>query len=331
MGIRVIKPGAFTTVQDNGRYGSQRFGVPVSGSMDRYAAAVANILCGNSWDAALLEICFHGTKLFFDEDHIVTFTGGGARAFTEEGEELPINRTIFIPQFSVIDTCYHPMGGRLYMAIDGGVDVPVVMNSRGSYAPAGADHQLKDKGVMRTLPPSQWGVKIKEALKCKKTHAARWWPVDAGMNYYSNVIRVTRGPEWDRFDASSQQAFFRWAFAISRNSDRMGYRLDIQASISESLSLKEPFELISTAVTKGTVQVTHEGSPMVLMSDAQTTGGYPRIAQVIAADLPLLAQKKPAEIIVFEQVSAEKAEELYLRQVKELLRLEKNLRAKFLS
>jgi antagonist of KipI len=217
------------------------------------------------------------------------------------------------------------------MAIDGGIDVPTVMNSRSAYGPAGADYQLKDKDIMRTLPPSPWGLKIKEMLKCKKVHAARWWPVDAGMNYYSDVIRVTRGPEWDRFDASSQEAFFHDAFAISRNSDRMGYRLEVQGPLSATLLLKDHSEMISTAVTKGTIQVMHEGSPMVLMSDAQTTGGYPRIAQVIAADLPLLAQKKPGEAFVFEQVSAEKAEELYLRQIKDLLRLEKNLKAKFLT
>lgn len=329
MAIRVIKPGAFTTVQDTGRYGYQRYGVPVGGSMDRYAGAVANILCGNSWDAALLEISFHGTKLFFDEDHLVSFTGGGARAFTDDGEELPINRSVFIPQFSVIDTRYHPSASRFYMAVAGGINAAKVMNSRSSYPPAGVDHQLKDKDIYAIMPASEWADKVMEQLRCKKVNAAKWGPADHMISYYSNVIRVMRGPEWERFDAASQIDFFRRSFCISRNSDRMGYRLEPDPH-AEHLSLREPHEMISTAVTKGTIQVVPGGEPLVLMSDAQTTGGYPRIAQVIAADLPLLAQKKPGDSIVFQEVSPEKAEELYLRQIKDLLRLEKNLKAKFI-
>jgi antagonist of KipI len=330
MAIRVIKPGAFTTVQDTGRYGNQRYGVPVGGSMDRYAGAVANILCGNSWDAGLLEICFHGTRLFFDADHLVAFTGGGARACTDDGDELPINRSIFIPQFSVIDTRYHPSASRLYMAVAGGLDVARVMNSRSSYPPAGVDHQLKDKDIFAVLPASEWAGQVMDQLHGRKVNVAKWGPADHMISYDSDVIRVMKGPEWDRFDAASQAGFFMKGFSISRNSNRMGYRLEADPQ-AERLSLLEPHEMISTAVTKGTIQVVPGGEPLVLMSDAQTTGGYPRIAQVIAADLPLLAQKKPGDTIVFREVSPEKAEELYLGQIRDLLRLEKNLKAKFIG
>lgn len=329
MAIRVIKPGAYTTVQDTGRYGHQRYGVPVSGSMDRFAGALANILCGNPWDAALLEISFHGTRLFFDEDHLVAFTGGGARAFTEEGMELPMDRTIFIPQFSVIDIRYHPEGSRLYMAMAGGMDIPVVMGSRSSYPPVGADHQLRDKGIYRTLPASEWAGKVMGQLKGRKVNAAKWGPADAMMAYGSHEVRVMKGPEWDRFSAASRTAFFNGGFIISRDSDRMGYRLESEKG-KERPSLREPHDMISTAVTKGTVQVVPGGELMILMSDAQTTGGYPRIAQVIAADLPLLAQKRPGEQILFREVSEAMAEDLYLRQIRDLLRLEKNCKAKYI-
>lgn len=327
MGIRIIKPGPFTTIQDTGRYGFQRYGVPVGGSMDRFAAALAKILCGVSWDAAVLEISFAGTKLFFDEDHLVAFTGGGARAYTEEGEELPLNRTIFIPQFSVIDTRYHPEGSRLYMAIDGGIDVPKVMRSRSTYLPAGINYQLKDKDIYKTLPPSAWAREIMEQMRCKKINAAKWGPKDAMIHYGSTSLRVMQGPEWPMFAEQSHQAFQSKAFVISRASDRMGFRFD---QPGEALTLHRPHEMISTAVTKGTVQVIPDGSPLVLMSDAQTTGGYPRIAQVLAADLPILAQKKPGESVSFTMVSDDEAEELYLAQIRELLRLEKNLRTKLM-
>jgi antagonist of KipI len=329
MGIRIIKPGVFTTVQDTGRYGYQRYGVPVSGSMDRYAGAVANILCGNSWDAALLEIAMHGTKLFFDEDHLVCFTGGGSRACLEEGEELPLNRTIFIPQFTVIDTRYHPVGSRLYMAIGGGIDVEKVMGSRSSYPAAGIDHQLKDKDIFRTMPCSAWACKIMDDLRCRKVNVAKWGPADSMISYSGNEIRVMRGPEWQMFDEASKRAFYKNDYVISRNSNRMGYGLE-QVDANEQLVLRAPHEMISTAVTKGTVQVIPQGSPLILMSDAQTTGGYPRIAQVVAADLPLLAQKKPGETVRFVEVSPAKAEELYVVQIKDLLRLEKNLKAKLI-
>lgn len=327
MGIRIIKPGAFTTIQDTGRFGFQRYGVPVGGSMDRFASAVAKILCGVPWDAAVLEISFAGTKLFFDEDHLVAFTGGGGRACTEEGEELPLNRTIFIPQFTVIDTRYHPQGSRLYMSIDGGIDVPKVMNSRSTYLPAGINYQLKDKDIFRTLQPSDWAMQIKELLRCKKVNAAKWGPKDDLIAYERSEIRVMRGPEWYLFPGSAKQVFEGSGFTISRTSDRMGFRFDKQ---DEALGLDSPFEMISTAVTKGTVQVLPDGSPLILMSDAQTTGGYPRIAQVLAADLPILAQKKPGDEIRFRLVSEHEAEELYLAQIRDLLRLERNLKAKFI-
>jgi antagonist of KipI len=330
MAIRVIKPGAYTTVQDTGRYGYQRYGVPVGGSMDRFAGALANILCGNPWDAALLEISFHGTRLFFDEDHLVAFTGGGARAFTDEGAELPMNRAIFIPQFSVIDTRYHPEGSRLYMALAGGIDVTNVMNSRSSYPPAGVDHQLRDKEIYRTLPVSAWAGKVMAELGGRKVSAAKWGPADPMISYGAGEVRAMKGPEWERFGSARLSGFFAGSFGISRDSDRMGYRLDSLPG-TESPALTEPYEMISTAVTKGTVQVVPGGELMVLMSDAQTTGGYPRIAQVIAADLPLLAQKKPGDTIVFREVSAGKAEELYLTQIRDLLRLEKNCKAKYIG
>ena len=329
MGIRVIKPGVFTSIQDTGRYGYQRFGVPVSGSMDRYAGAVSNILCGNSWDTAVLEINFHGTKLFFDEEHIISFTGGGARACTEDGELLPINRAIYIPQYSVIDTCYHSSGSRLYMAVAGGIDVPRVMNSRSSYPPAGVNYQLKDKDIFKSLQPSDLARKIMDILRCKKIHAAKWGPADSMIDYTNEFIRAMNGPEWEYFDSKAHSIFFNTPFCISRASDRMGYRLEMK-NPTLPLQLSQPHEMISTAVTKGTVQVVSEGSPLILMSDAQTTGGYPRIAQIIAADIPLLAQKKPGESIRFVSVSQEEAEFLYLNQIKDLLRLEKNLKAKFL-
>lgn len=327
MGIRIIKPGPFTTIQDTGRYGYQRYGVPVGGSMDRFAAALAKILCGATWDAAVLEISFAGTKLFFDEDHLVAFTGGGARAYTDDGEELPLNRTIFIPQFSVIDTRYHPDGSRLYMAIDGGIDVPKVMRSRSTYLPAGINYQLKDKDIFKTLPPSTWATEIMEQMRCKKILAAKWGAKDAMIDYASPVLRVMQGPEWQLFSTRAQEIFQAKEFVISRSSDRMGFRFDHPG---EALRLQGLHEMISTAVTKGTVQVIPDGSPLVLMSDAQTTGGYPRIAQVVAADLPILAQKKPGEAVSFSLVSDDEAEELYLAQIRELLRLEKNLRTKLM-
>jgi antagonist of KipI len=136
-----------------------------------------------------------------------------------------------------------------------------------------------------------------------------------------------QGPEWPMFSTAARDAFQSKAFVIARASDRMGFRFDHPG---EALALHSPHEMISTAVTKGTVQVIPDGSPLVLMSDAQTTGGYPRIAQVLAADLPILAQKKPGDALSFVLVSDDDAEELYLAQIRDLLRLEKNLRTKLM-
>jgi antagonist of KipI len=162
---------------------------------------------------------------------------------------------------------------------------------------------------------------------------SKWGAIELIEEVETDCIRVMRGHEWEQFNKVSQNKWLNDRFTVSNSSDRMGVRLeggDLRREQVAGGGLQEAdHEMISTAVTMGTVQVIPDGSPLILMADAQTTGGYPRIAQVIDADLPILAQKRPGDKIRFREVSPLVAEELYINRQEELIRLKRNIRTKF--
>jgi antagonist of KipI len=159
---------------------------------------------------------------------------------------------------------------------------------------------------------------------------SKWGAIELIEEVETDCVRVMRGHEWEQFSRVSQNKWLNDRFTISNSSDRMGVKLEGGGlQIASGGSQIACNEMISTAVTMGTVQVIPDGSPLILMADAQTTGGYPRIAQVIDADLPILAQKRPGDKIRFREVSPLVAEELYVNRQEELIRLKRNIRTKF--
>lgn len=285
MSITIIKPGISSVLQHFGHWREQQFGVSVGGVMDHYSASIANIICKNKETAPLIEMTLHGAELLFNKDAYISITGFGAVATINE-RELPSYKLLHIPAFSIIKMKPSPRGCRSYLAVAGEYkfeELSVSLKS-GDLIEFNETEKRFNKIDLNenNIGISQWKIHLNEDELLDKS------------------IGCLEGPEWTWFENSAQEDFFSKQFTLSIQSNRMGYRLNEKIS-----GLKEKRELISTAVTKGIVQITHDGNPIILMADAQTTGGYPRIARIAPADINKLAQCRPGDKIHFNKITEE--------------------------
>ncbi|GAB2464722.1 KipI antagonist [Hymenobacter qilianensis] len=334
MSLSIISPGLLTTIQDLGRIGYQKEGIIVSGAMDALALRVANLLVGNPENEAGLEVTLLGPKIRFDEDQLIALTGANL-APTINGQAVKMNRPVFVCQGSVLQFAPQGSGCRTYMAIAGGLSVPTVLRSRSTYLQAGIGGRqgraLKTGDVIACPGPSavakQFWQKMLAATPHKTWLQAAWTPSpELYQGPQANPsIRAVPGPEYSLFSTDCQQNFWAQEYTVTLASNRMGYRLRGDGT---ALALMQPEEMLSSAVSFGTVQVPAEGNPIVLLADHQTTGGYPRIAQVVTADFSLLAQVPPGGKIRFREVSLAKAQRLYCQQELNIRQLRQALRLK---
>lgn len=309
--IQVIHSGFFTTVQDGGRFGYQKAGVSVGGVMDSFASRLANLLVGNDPNEATLEITMNGPTLRFETDALIAICGGSFRC-TLNGESVSMWKPLVIRRGDVLSIGACQSGYRAYIAFAGGLNIPLVMNSRSTHVQAhiGGFHgralqpgdvlSLRSKTIAIPEIPIRWGIAF----------SARNY-----INGKKKIIRVAEGPEHDMFTEQSRERFFSSVYEVTTQSDRMGYRLQGQA-----LERMTNQEMVSEAVAFGTIQVPASGQPIVLMADCQTTGGYPRIAQVISVDLPILAQARPGDHIQFQKISWQEAQRLYAEREQQIKR-----------
>lgn len=311
--INIEQCGFLTTLQDAGRQGFQQFGVSKGGAMDTQSAVLANILIGNDATEAVLEITQSPHRFHFLQDSVVAFTGGGLQP-QFNAQPVKLNQPVFIPANSVIELKQQLPGFRLYMAVAGGYKSDSFLNSHSTslLVKAGGHHgrSLK-KGDLLLMKESLTDVQ-KNLLTVLQSGAI----VQLNYNiptFDTNIIRIIKGIEWNALKDASQTAFTTNQFTVSAQSNRMGYRLS-----GTTLQTEQPCEIISSPVTQGTIQLTPSGELIALMADGQTIGGYPRIGQVCAADIPVLAQKKPGDEIHFQLISLQEAEELYLKNVNKL-------------
>jgi antagonist of KipI len=331
--ITILKPGLLTTIQDLGRSGFQKYGVITSGAMDQIAFRIANLLVGNQENQAGIEITLIGPSLRFETDLLISICGADFTP-TINGDIVRLFRPIFVKKGSILDFGIAHNGARAYLAVAGGFDVPIVMNSYSTYlrAKIGGFHgrKLKSSDKLLLQSPSSATQKIISELS-KKTGSNQYlelnWFVDSGLlpKYKNNhIVRVITGREFDLFSKESQKKFFQESYLITSKSDRMGYRLH-----GSPLFLEKQFEMLSEAVCFGTIQVPADGNPIVLLADRQTTGGYPRIAQIITVDLPVVAQAKPGNFLSFVRISHEEAQLLYIEREQEIKRLKKAIELKY--
>jgi len=325
MSLRIVRPGLLTTVQDLGRPGYQYLGVVVSGAMDALALRVANLLVGNAQGAAGLEITLLGPTIRFESEQLIALTGANLSPILD-GQPMPLHRPVAVRAGTVLAFGAARAGCRAYLAVAGGLAVPLVLGSRATYlrAALGGWHgrALLAGDELPVGEPTAMGQQLRQAVApaslAASWAAAHWTPgPDLCPTPRSQpIIRAVRGPEYEQFDAASQQTFWREPFALTPAADRMGYRLR-----GPELRRETEVELLSSAVTFGTMQVPPGGQPIVLLADAQTTGGYPRLAQVITADYGALAQAAPGQALRFQEVSLAEAQALYLAQERRLRNL----------
>lgn len=293
----VIKPGVYTTIQDQGRFGFRAYGLPQSGAMDIVAHHMANALVGNTQQAATLECTMGGMVLQFKKDTRIALTGAGA-AFIND-ISIQLYQPYIVSKNEVLTIRFNQKGVRTYLAVQGGFASENIMNSKSTCPMVGIGMPLT-KGQ---------GLRFDKDFSTEPKKIAGDLPLPAFVA--RKIIRVFQGPEFTWMTAESAQRLYSQQFTLSNHCDRMGYHL-----LGEPLLKSNTLELISTAVTIGTIQLTPNGQLIVLMSDCQTTGGYPRVGQIAAVDLPIVAQLIPGEMITFEPISFTEAETLYLIQQK---------------
>jgi antagonist of KipI len=329
MQIRIIKPGILSTLQDLGRWQHLPEAVPVSGAMDTLSARLANKVLGNEDNDAVIEFTYAQAAFLAETDILISYSGDGA-LLKVNSQLLPADRPVFIPAGNAIQLTNNATGARTYVAIMGGFDVPLRLGSRSTYTTAQLGglqgRALQANDVLNSINHlSVTTQTILKQLSGDHIKAAAWsLSRYVFLPAYRKTIRVVPGHEFTWFDSQSIINFLTSIYTLTLQNNRMGYQLE-GAAIRRHLSA----ELLSTAVTPGTIQVTGGGNPVLLMADCQTTGGYPRIGQVAAVDLPLCGQLKPGDRINFKEISRQEAEMLYIEQEQLLQKLTQAVKSRY--
>lgn len=319
MSITVLKPGLLDTIQDGGRYGYSHWGINPAGSMDRYAAQVANMLVGNPAGSAVLEIHFPGPQLLFEQAALISICGGDFSPMLND-QPLPLWQPFVVRRNTALYFDKLTSGGRCYLAVHGGIDVPEWLKSYSTHLKAGVGgFKGRKLEKLDRLYQGESRLYFPAWLREGKDFTQLNWRADVANTYeFPHEIFVTEGREWAFLHDSSKQDFTREGFMIHPSSDRMGYQLK-----GEPLHLMNEVELLSSGVNFGTIQLLPNGQLVILMADHQTTGGYPRVAHVISSHLPKLAQLRPSDCIQFYMVSQQEAEELLVKQFNEMAILQR--------
>ncbi|MGC9398757.1 MAG: biotin-dependent carboxyltransferase family protein [Anaerolineae bacterium] len=297
--LEIWEPGLLTTVQDAGRVGWARFGVPPSGPLDAAAFRAANQLVGNPKGAAGLEITLTGPTLRCSRPSLVAVCGADFELWAGT-LRVPTWHAVFLRAGQWLRFGARRRGARAYLAIDGGIDVPPFLDSRSTYLP-GSFGGLEGRALRAgdRLP-------LGEGVPHPAMQAGRAWPASRRPPYTAApTLRVVLGPQDDYFTSAGLETFLNVPYKIRPDSNRMGARLQ-----GPRIAHRDATGIVSDGVVAGSVQVPADGQPIVMLADHQTTGGYPKIATVIRADLPLLAQCLPGDAVRFEAVSVVAAQTL---------------------
>ncbi|WP_294499815.1 biotin-dependent carboxyltransferase family protein [uncultured Gemmiger sp.] len=332
MSICILDPGPLTTVQDLGRAGSAAEGYRTCGAADGYAARLANLLVGNPPGDAVLETTLRGPTLRFETAAVFALTGAQAPA-TLDGQPISFYGPGFAPAGSVLQIGMPQAGLRSYLAVWGGIVVPVVRGSRstdlachlGGFQGRGL---RKGDELLTAMPEdavTSWWKAIHRrradhplgsVLAC--TGARCWrWEGTARLP----LLRAVPGPQWDAFTSMGQEAFTHGVYQLTADCNRMACKLS-----GPAIGTVHGSDILSDGIVEGSVQVSSNGQPIVMLADHQTTGGYAKIATVISTDLPALAQLRPGEQVTFDLVDpkhaviAARAQAARLRQVADRLK-----------
>lgn len=295
MSVHVLAPGLLTTVQDAGRHGHRHLGVGSAGALDPWSFALANRLLGNREDAPCLEISLSGPTLRFDHGARIALCGATLDA-SVDGVDVPLARPLELPAGSVLRLGACRDGARSYLAIEGGFAAPVLLGSASTDLRGGfGGMRGRALAAGDVLPLARRDARAIPALRIPN-----WWVEVASDDAPSGLVRIRALPAEAATDPADALHARPWRVAAA--SDRQGLRLS-----GDALKPTDLRERISEPVFPGTVQLPPDGQPIVLLADAQTHGGYPRIAHAIRADWPKLAQLRPGDTMVFAPCTVEQA------------------------
>ncbi|HEV7622283.1 MAG TPA: biotin-dependent carboxyltransferase family protein [Flavisolibacter sp.] len=310
MSLIIIKQGILDSIQDCGRFGLQHAGINPNGSMDSFASRMANAILGKELTAPVFEFHFPAAQIQFRKETIVCICGGDFSPAINN-QPIPQNHPIAVAKNSILTFRKLISGNRCYMSMISGPDVKKWMNSYSTNIKAAAGgwkgRQLK-KGDQINYRDD---LNFSNLLHQKDFIILPWKAADVEKPEIN--IEFIKGSEWNWLTTEAQFSFQEGLFQVSIEADRMGYRLT-----GKPMQLRITEQLVSSPVSFGTVQLLPNGNMIILMADHQTTGGYPRIAHVISAHLPLLAQKKTNDVIQFKLTDLASAEQKIIEQEKYL-------------
>lgn len=305
MALEILKPGLSTTVQDLGRPGYYHLGIPLSGGMDRYAVVAANRLVGNDDGDAVLEAVFMGPDIRFTADAMVAVTGAELPPKVD-GEDRQTWTSFAVKEGQVLSFGFLKSGARGYIAVSGGIDVPVVLGSRSTY-PLGAlgGHEGRAVAAGDTLPVGQ-------AKRAGRAGASVSADLRRGPGT-DPVLRVLPGLYWHRITEEAGRHFFEDTWTVALEADRIGYRfrggrkLDFVPREPPFGAGSDPSNIVDSCYPYGSIQVPGGTEPIVLHRDAVSGGGYFMIGTVISADMDLIGQLQPHQTARFEAVDMDGA------------------------
>lgn len=309
--LLVRQPGLFTTVQDFGRFGAQALGMPVAGAIDPLALRLANALAGNAPGEGVLEIGFMGPVLEVQADSVRLAIAGPLQATVQDGEDapeqpLPANRSHTLKRGQIVKTGFVGGMAYAYLAVEGGFDLAPFMHSLSTYTRAGlGGYRGRKLEAGDTLP-------LKRAAASARADLASGQP----LPYGDGPIRIVFGPQQDFFTDDALQTLLSSEYAVTKETDRMGMRLD-----GPALQHSRGADIVSDGIATGCIQVPGAGTPIVLLADHQTIGGYAKIATVASADLPRLGQMMPGQRLRFAALDVAEAETLRRQQEEAMKRL----------
>lgn len=320
MSVCVLKPGLLSSLQDAGRRGHAAIGVGRAGAMDQPAWQLANALVGNTRGEAALECTLTGPTLRFERAAVIALTGATIAAHVDD-QSVPMWTSCHLPAGSVLQLGGMAIGCRSYLAVRGGFAVTTVLGSRSSDLHARIGH---DRGrTVRAgdmLPVGETGP-LPGLPGSKHVQSLRWGAdPHPWFDFAGHPLALLPGSHTTMLDNASQQALLHDKFTLSKDSNRTAGRLDGQI-----LKLQEPLELISEASLPGTLQLPPSGQPIALLAEAPVTGGYPRIGQIAAVDLPRLAQRRPGDTVSFRPITLDEALARLARHRQQLAQLLDNI------
>jgi antagonist of KipI len=306
MSLQIFKAGIFDTIQDTGRWGHQYLGINPGGSMDHFSARLANALLGKELSDPVFELHFPASQIQFKKDTIICITGAHFAPEINE-KEIPLHHPVVVKKGALLRFHKLQSGARAYLSLWNRLDLKPWMNSYSTHFRAKEGGYQGRALITGDKIAFSNGTDLSGILKYEDHVVLPWSTSDVVDARHE--LQFLMGSEWYQLTREAQEEFQSNWYQITNDADRMGYKL-----AGNRLQLKPSGELVSSAVCFGTVQLLPGGQLIVLMADHQTAGGYPRIAHIISAHLPLLAQKKPNDVLRFQLTDLQTAESKKIKQ-----------------